>query len=135
MTLIMISLVASFAYYRYTVMVGKDDSKILIVHHDNWFTQDFIISTQKDEFQVAFAFIDYDNVGNESNFVQADYGEVKVFYKRWGDEGIPGTHYYDLPTHPCSLEELGLEGDSDNSLFWPVNPVEKADLQSYAPKL
>ena len=100
------------------------------------------MKTDVQGFQIAFAFVDFDGSIQDENFVMEDYGEVKAFYKRWGEEGIQGTHYYDIETRSCSMAELGLDTtfssspDSiQQSLFWPINSNEKHDLIAYAPNM
>ena len=33
---------------------------------------------------------------------EADYGEMKAFYKTWGDVNNPGTHFTEIPSRPCT---------------------------------
>ena len=68
-----------------------------------------MISTEAQNFNVAFAFLDYDNFGDDSDFEQAEYGELKAFRKEWGKEGVQGTHFYPIETRPCTKADLGLD--------------------------
>ena len=51
--------------------------------------------------------------------IDKSYGEIKAFQKVQGNGKAK-----ELGTHPCTEEELGLDG-STNSKFMPMNP-EKA---------
>ena len=63
----------------------------------------------------------------------SEYGENKAFYKRWGDPNNPGTHYFDVASKPCTMEDLGLEGDE--SKFWPLQESSKNSVSAYKDKL
>ena len=96
------------------------------------------MSTESDGFNIAFAFVDYGNSQQEESYVLEDYGTIKTYYKKWGVEGLVGTNYFEIPSRPCTEAELGLnqtDNSNDESRFWPINPVEKSDLKSYASSL
>ena len=59
MTLLLVPVTITYGVMRFNVMLGYDDSNILIVDHLNYWTEDDVISTSKDNFQVAFAFVNY----------------------------------------------------------------------------
>ena len=43
----------------------------------------------------------------------SEYGQVKAYYKRWGNpDDPPGTSYHELKTSPCKDDDFSLEPDS-----------------------
>ena len=64
------------------------------------------------------------------------YGELKAFYKSWGNEGDPpGTSYYQIKTRPCTREEIGLGENKENSRFYPAKKESMSSVEDYADKL
>ena len=48
------------------------------------------------------------------------YAEIKYFVSEWiYDETNPQSRFYEIPSHICTREELGLSGD--HSKFMPIN--------------
>ena len=69
----------------------------------------------------------YDEIIDEDT---SEYGEVKAYYKKWGDPSDgKGTTYHELKTRKCSEEELGLTGDEINSKFWKL--PSKSEIEPY----
>ena len=120
MTLLLVPVTITYGVMRFNVMLGYDDSNILIVDHLNYWTEDDVITTSKDNFQVAFAFVNYQD-SSESLKNLPEYGEIGAYYKTWGDTDNPGTFYKSIPSRPCTAKELNLEekSDDDELKFWP----------------
>ena len=99
-----------YSLYRFDVMISFEDSTILEIHNPEYFNETFEVSTSANQFDVAFGLVGWGE--SESEDDTSMYGELKAFYKSWGNEGdAPGTHYYDIKTRPCTKEELGLGDD------------------------
>ena len=82
----------------------------------------------KNGFSIATMFTAYDD--NPNPILDPTYGELLIRYTRWG-ENPDGTYYdefVDLPTHPCSNEDLGLneDGNRENSKFYDIRPDIKS---------
>ena len=90
LTFAMLLPILPFAAYKYSVMRSYGDSNILITEQQNFFEEDYVLSFQKQNFNVAFAFVNWDAEDPNADF--SEYGELKVFYKRWG-HGESGTSY------------------------------------------
>ena len=58
---------------------------------------------------------------------------VKPFFKMWGFDG-GSTKFKEIPTRPCSEEEL-LDPESSDSLFYKPQPHTAGDLKYYYKKL
>lgn len=60
----------------------------------------------------------YDN--DEENILDPSIAEIVFLAYEWGPDknGVPQVTYTRIPTHSCTKEELGLEGD--NSSFMPI---------------
>ena len=105
-----------FAVYKYNVMRYYDETNIIISSHHDYFNQNFTLSSSDHEFTLAYAFIAFDEADPVEDISR--YGEVKAFYKRWGNPGDPvGTTFHELSTRPCTEAELGLTSDSQVSRF------------------
>ena len=82
-------------------------------------------------------FTAYDS--NPAPILDPTYGELLIRYTRWG-ENPDGTFYdefVDLPTHPCSKEELSLnkDGNRENSRFYEIRDDMKPMLEFYYKKM
>ena len=131
LTLLMLIPIIPFAVYKYQVMRNYGETNIVISMQQDHFGEDNSITTEKNNFTVAFAFVAFDSpdLGDDIS----EYGEVKAFYKRWGEPNKPGTHYYEVASRPCTVEDLGLEGD--NSKFWPLSDNAQKSVEAYKDKL
>ena len=74
----------------------------------------------KDGFNVAVAFTAYDS--NPEWILDKSYGELFFNHFQWGPVGDTYiTERKRLNHHTCSREELGLEGEVENSRFHPLH--------------
>ena len=66
----------------------------------------------------AVAFTAYDNEREE--ILHPSYGSLTFTTYEWGEDekGEPFVKFENIPSHTCSKEELGLEGN--NSSFMPI---------------
>ena len=134
MTLLLVVALLPFAIYRYMVMLKYGDSNILEIQDIQYFDDSFVISTSKHRFDVAFALIGWGY--SQYNGDYSEYGQVKAYYKRWGNPGDPpGTSYYELKTRPCTDQDLGLGSDVIDSRFYESDKATKEYIQWYKEKL
>ena len=100
-------------------MLDFEDSTILEIHHPEYFSDTFEVSTSEHKFDVAFAFVGWGESEHDGDM--SVYGELKAYYKRWGIEGDPpGTSFIELKSRPCTKTELGLGGEESESRFYPA---------------
>ena len=85
---------------------------------DSFYDDSYVFDLDKlaNGLSVAFALTHYDS--NTEMIHEPDYGSVKARLKQWGQDGSTGTTFTDLPTRPCSYEELGLGESTSNSKFY-----------------
>ena len=79
-------------------------------------------------FALAVAFSAYDS--NPNPTLDPTYGEIVFNYFYWGPTENGG---YDvgnavIETHPCTDEELGLEGDKNGRMFMPPYAESAAEV-------
>ena len=81
----------------------------------------------------AIAFTAYDN--ENENILDPSYGRLIFNHYSWGpdENGNYKSVREEIPSHPCSREELGLEGQG-SSRFMPVNEKTKDELNEYHKK-
>ena len=65
----------------------------------------------------------------------SEYGEVKAFYKRWGNEGEVGTGYTEIRTRPCTDEELGIGSDDGGTKFKKLYATNMDSLIAYRDRM
>ena len=65
----------------------------------------------------------------------SEYGEVRAFYKRWGNEGEIGTGYTNLTTRKCTDEELGVDSEDGGTLFWKMYGTNMQSLRNYKDRM
>ena len=90
------------------------------------FIDDEASFTHDEGFSFAFAFIDEEL---ELDPIDPRMVELKVKSQDWGYTE-DGEYYYDeqwVETHPCTAEELGIEGNS--SLFEKIKESSEEELQ------
>ena len=129
-TICMMLTLLPYSVYRISVMLDFGDSTILEINNPEYFNETFEVSTSKHGFNVAFGLVGWGDSVHDGDI--STYGELKAFYKRWGNEGDPaGTNYFEIKTRPCTREELGLGNDPDESRFYPITGFSAAYLQDY----
>ena len=80
----------------------------------------------------AVAFTAYDN--EREDILDPSYGSLTYTTYEWGDyeNGEPYLKFEEIPSHNCSKEELGIEGD--NSSFMPIVEGSKNMVELYQKK-
>ena len=66
----------------------------------------------------------WDSSIEENNIIDPLYGELKAYYKSWGDLDNPGVFYQELQTRPCTKSELLLEESTGSKKFWAYEPED-----------
>lgn len=118
LTLVLMIALVPFALYKYKVMLNFEDSTIIKIHNPEYYNETYELSASHHKFDVAFALVGWGDSAFEGDISM--YGELKAFYKSWGNEGDPpGTTYYEIETRPCTADEIGLGLDKSLSRFYP----------------
>ena len=135
LSILIFPVVLSYGILQFNALVYHQNSNVIVTQELNYFeVNEFEITTQHQNFQVAFALIDYENPDDTDNIVdEGFYGETKAFYKKWGDPEVQGTYYEELESRLCTRSELQLEGS--NEKFYPYNSAVQQSVETYAGKL
>ena len=115
------------------MMIDYDATNFLVTKNQKYFSEEYEISTTNHDFQLAFAFVNYNNP-NESIQDEADYGETKAFYKIWGDSDTPEVRYEEIKTRPCTKAELQLDELTTSTKFWPYHQTALPDIDRFSKK-
>ena len=132
-SIILVLAITFYTYYKIDVLRSKKSVDILsVVKEDNFSGDDSFGVNQG--LDIALALYD---ASNEGQFVAIDpaYGRVrvtKIKYQMMND-GKVEHQAYELKTHKCTLEELGLATDYDNETkpaFMPIFEAQKNFFRS-----
>ena len=94
---------ASLEFLNLYYFDGSHISEHTVVsHYGNDF--EFNMDKQGSGLDLAFTFTAYD--GNKEMVYEPDYGEAKVYMKRW--DALSGVTFTEVPFRPCNDEELGV---------------------------
>ena len=108
-SLFLLVLTLIYAYFKFEVLLQKSDANILSTVNDLHFTDDFVFD-YSNGFRTAIAFTAYDN--ERDVILDPTYGELIFNAVSWGERD--GKNFFErkkLDNHPCTREELSLEGD------------------------
>lgn len=104
----------------------------MVSTRDSYFDTDFEFNSD-DGLMIAFGLTAYDD--NLEAIDDADYGELKAYYKTWGMKDDLGVEFIELATTYCTKAQLGLNEDgsqSDNQgLFYATHKGSVNDLKNY----
>lgn len=112
----------------------KQDVDILQTSNFLALTDDDVINYDKNGFNIAIALSAYNS--EREPFNDPSIGELVFKHYRWG-MNADGTLYSGksrLESHPCSLEELGLDENKSKSRFFPINGNFEASVEFYHKK-
>ena len=106
-----------FTLLKLNVLIYKTEIDILATKLDYYYDESFVFD-QSMGLYVAVAFTGYNN--NREYEIDKSIGEVVYTAYEWGydEDGNSFLSRDRIPSHVCTKEELGLEGDS--SYFYPV---------------
>lgn len=114
------------------MLVNKKDVDILSTINDNHHPVDFVFDNSLD-FAFAVGFTAYD--GNKEPILEPEYGELVFKHLKWGHTDTINTERVAFPSHSCTPEELGLEGDPSKSLFLPIRADSVEEVKQFQKKL
>ena len=100
-------------------MLNRLDTDIIGSTDDRFFSSDYVFDF-KQGLNYAVAFSAYDS--NQEIILDPSYGELRFRAYTWGRDPVTDESFvrFDpIPTHPCTREELGLEGKAQ-SRFFPI---------------
>ena len=97
------------------VVAEKSSAIITTAEHDSFYTSEDQLGTEQG-LSLAVGLV-YGQAHLSNGTIDPTYGELKAYAMSWA-ESEEGFKYdkTELPTHPCSDEELGLDG-RQNSKF------------------
>ena len=114
-----------FVYTKLMILLNRKEINVVEASQDFTFADTEPFSAKEHNFFLAAALTQYDS--NRTVTESKEYGEIEFTHYGWGNEDLGyaygATH---IPTHFCSEEELGLEGN--NSTFWPLNEKSMRDV-------
>ena len=115
-------------------MLNRLDTDIIGSTDDRFFSSDYVFDF-KQGLNYAVAFSAYDS--NQEIILDPSYGELRFRAYTWGRDPVTGESFLrhdPIPTHPCTREELGLEGEEAQSRFFPIVQDSLGDLSYYSKK-
>lgn len=136
-SLLTILVLAAFTALKIDVLLRKDDINVLVALREFFFQDDYVFNHQQG-LNVAVAFVAYDS--NPEPILDPSIGELVFKAYQWGpDPSNPNIVYSgrtEIPSHPCSREELGLDRDRDEardseSKFFSIAPSNLRDVDFY----
>ena len=116
-SILIIFVVGSYAYQKTDVWLNKKDNDIMSATQDQYLSPGYVFD-QAMGLNFAIAFTAYDN--EKEDILDPSYGSLTFTTYEWGldENGDTFIKFDEIPSHVCSREELGLEGD--NSSFMPI---------------
>ena len=109
-SIVLMLILGAYTYQKFDVLVYmKDVDLITSVELNAFGMEDTFDSTSG--FMVAVALSDY--LDEDKAGIDPTIGELVFTHYKWGQDadGKSFTGRYQVPSHPCSKEELGLEGE------------------------
>ena len=135
LTIILVLLLVFYGGLQLQRLIHFEETVIMESVRDAHFDTDETMSTEKDQFNIAFAITAYDS--NQEPIDDYRYGKIAAKIVQWGFSDTQGVDIGgNLDHHNCSREELGLdEPDSDKAKFWPLHDNSYNDVNFYSKKL
>ena len=132
-TLCIIAVVLSYSFQKADIFLNKKDIDMLETMHDMAFDADYVFDF-KNGFALAVAFTAYDS--NPNPILDPTYGEIVYNYYYWGptEDGGYETGRSRISTHPCTDEELGLEGETPGRVFMEPYPSSADEVEFHRKK-
>ena len=117
-SLVLLAVLGVYTVYKFTVLVAQSDVQYVLTEVKKFYSDEETFKGGKDKFNVAFG------VANE---LDETYGTFIVYtYEEKYVDGELFEETIEIDYHPCTDEELGLEGD--NASFFPN--VEESFLEA-----
>ena len=117
-SIILIAVVSLFVWQKTNIWLGREDVYIMQSTQNQHFSNEYVFTNEMG-LNFAFAFTDYDS--ETEDILHPSYGSLVFTTYEWGEDsdGNPFTKFVEIPSHTCSREELGLEGQ-EKSHFYPI---------------
>ena len=106
-TIILVLILLSFTAQKIDILITKSEVDTLTSTNIAYYDDDYVFDHAKGFF-IALAFTAWDN--EPENILQPEIGEITFIVDEWGEDE-KGEYYWNqtkLPTHTCTVEELGL---------------------------
>ena len=117
-SILVLFLTATFALIKIDVFFARKDNDVMSSTLVKAIADDSVFSAE-DGLNFAVAFTAYDN--ETEDILDPTYGNVVFRNSEWGP--TPDGGYFEnldeIPSHTCTKEELGMEGDI--SSFYPLD--------------
>ena len=128
-------ILTAFTALKINVLISRDDINVLVANREFFFEDDYLFD-YKQGLNIAAAFVDY-SAGHHESILDPTYGELVYKSYEWGtDLDNPDSTYSgrtSIPSHPCSRDELGLEGaDQSKSHFFPIHKDSYRDIDYFS---
>jgi len=127
-------IVAAYFGQKIDILVTREDVNIVTASLDSFFDQDYVLDFDAG-LNFAIAFTAYDGT-DDSPLNDPSIVEVVFNAYQWGGEATDGGEYFagrsNIPTHTCTREELGLDGN--NSKFFPIVEESHPELDFHSKK-
>ena len=116
-SLCLIIVLLGYSYQKVQIFYEKRKIDILQTMIEGYYPEEYVF-TWDSGFNLAVAFTAYDN--ERENILDPSIGDFNFYATSWGADENGEFFLTDekLNTHPCSKEELGLEGNDPS--FFPI---------------
>ena len=130
--MILAFIIVLYGVMQQTKLIQFDETDVMVSQRDAFFDADYV---PKQNLQYAFGVTAYDS--NPEPIEDPRYGVLKAYYKSWGiKKSVKGVDFEELPTRPCTYEELNLEGETHtDSKFFKPHANSVSDLTFFYKKL
>ena len=117
------------------VLEARNDVNILQATKDLYFTDDDVFNYEEHNLNWAVAFTEFNS--NTEYELPADIGKIVFKAYSWGvdADGKPFTKLEELDQHPCSADELAINGaDHPDATFFKVHESADWYIKTYQKK-
>lgn len=127
---IIMSLLVLYSAQKIEIFINRKDVNIVYSVRDSYYTDTDTFSGTEG-FNIAVAFTGFDSV--KENILKREYAQIKFNYDVVivTEQGLD-YEVIEMPSHPCTDEELGLQGA--NSEFMPIQQQNLEYVQLYRRK-
>ena len=131
-TILLVFLLIWYGAMQSIKLLTFDDTDVMVSSRDAYFDSD---EEYTENLQYAFGLTAYDS--NREIIEDPSIGVIKPYFKSWGIKaGVGGIDFEEIPTRPCTPEELQVENKTDpNSSFFIPHKNSIRDLEFYHKKL
>ena len=128
-TVLVTAAICFYAAHQFARLLGFGDTTIMVSKIDSYFDTDFEFATE-DGLAIGFMLTAYDD--EQESIEDPDYGRLVAKYQHWGGTDVPTETAEEVPTYPCTTEQLGLHPNGTLSgepgQFYPVRPDSEEDV-------